>query len=197
MDFWLGIDPGGENKFGVAKLSPDGTFETNTFSSVEEALSSVDAAPLGVGIDCPLWWSAGRSGVRRADKWIRAEYQLPSRNVQSVNSMWGAVLVQGMLFAMLLRDRFPNVLITESHPKAVAAALSIRTEESILKMFDLTGRWTSEDERDAVIAAICAKKGFSGCWTIDLAAKRDQYELDPKNMWFGPVHYWWPSPSPH
>ena len=192
MRYWLGIDPGGEHKFGVAKLYPSGTFETKTCSSVEGALSLIDSVPMGVGIDCPLWWSAGRSGVRQADKWIRSEYCLPSRNVQSVNRMCGAVLVQGILFAMLLRHRFPDVLITESHPKAVAVALSLRTEVSILQKFNLSGRWNSEDERDALIAALCAQQGFTGNWTIDLAATRDASELDPKNMWFGGVNYWWP-----
>lgn len=107
--------------------------------------------------------------------------------------MWGAVLVQGILFAMLLRKRFPSVLMTESHPKALAVALSIRSDEAIRSKFDIKGQWTSEDERDAVIAAICASEGFSGRWTIDLADKRDRSELDPKEMWFGPVHYWWPN----
>lgn len=195
MGYWLGVDPGGEGKFGISKLWPDGKFETSSCSSVEEALAFVDLAPLGVGIDCPMWWSAGRSGVRQADKWIRAEYRLPSRNVQSVNSMWGAVLVQGILFAMLLRSRYPSVLITESHPKALAVALSIRSDLSIIEMFGLTGQWRSEDERDAVIAAICAREGFSGRWSIDLASVRGQSELDPKCMWFGSVHYWWPNGS--
>lgn len=193
MTYLLGIDPGGKRKFGLAKLFMDGTIETSTVSSVREAISRVNEMPLGVGIDCPLWWSDGVGGTRNADKWIRDTYKLPSRNVQSVNSMWGAVLVQGVLFAMKIREKYPEVNVTESHPKALMKALSLDSDIAISRMFGLRGRWANEDERDAVIAATCARMGFTLQWTVDLAAEREEHELNPKKMWFGPLNYWWPN----
>lgn len=192
MAYWLGIDPGGEGKFGLAKLQSDGSFETARVSSVHEAVDLVDEQPFGVGIDCLLWWSADRSGVRQADKWIRKTYGIHSRNVQSVNSMWGAVLVQGILFAMQIRQRFPHVEITEVHPKALLVALLLKSDAAIKERFQVHGEWATEDERDAVIAATSAREGFSGTWQLDLTSARGALELDPSDLWFGAVHYWWP-----
>ena len=193
MTYWLGCDPGGEKKFGVAKLHPDGHFETRQFSSVDEVLQLIDKEPLGVGIDSPLWWCSGEGGGRAADKWIRQSYGLSGGQVQSVNSLRGAVVVQGILLAMKLREKYPNVRVTEAHPKAVRKALKIVENETLKRRFELFGEISSEDERDALIAAVAAREGFSGRWESDLALNLSQLELDPKNLWYGRVNYWWPN----
>lgn len=41
----------------------------------------------------------------------------------ALNSLWGAALVQGMMFVARLRQKFPGVPVTETHPKATAVAL--------------------------------------------------------------------------
>jgi hypothetical protein len=43
----------------------------------------------------------------------------PSGTVQQLNSPRGAVLVQGLVAAMLLRERVHGLPITETHPKAL------------------------------------------------------------------------------
>jgi hypothetical protein len=45
--------------------------------------------------------------------------------VQSANSLQGVVLVQGIMFAARLRERYQGVLITEAHPKALLRFLGL------------------------------------------------------------------------
>jgi predicted nuclease with RNAse H fold len=192
MTYWLGCDPGGKDKFGVAKLYPSGEFHAQCVSSVDEALQLADEYPLGVGIDCPLWWSAGVGGGRKADSWIRKNYGLSGGQVQSVNSLQGAAVVQGILLSMKMREKYPTVKITEAHPKALLKALKIEESENFKTRFELSGQLSTEDERDALIAAVAAREGYCGRWTIDLSLQIGQQEIEPQKLWFGSVNYWWP-----
>src|SRR5262249_41364779 len=117
---WLGADPGGMDNFGVAVLREDGTYDTQCVNCADEAITWIGkfGRRHGVGIDCPLWWSSGRGGGRKADQWLR-DQGIPAGTVQSANSLQGAVLVQGIMFAVRLRERYQGVLITEAHPKAL------------------------------------------------------------------------------
>ena len=51
--------------------------------------------------------------------------------------------------------------------------------------------WSNEHERDAVIAAVCAREGFEGRWRTDLAKKRYACEQNPQAYWLAPMHYFW------
>jgi len=193
QDVWIGADPGGKCKFGLAIIQGDSA-QTLCVSSVVEAVDVLlqkELLPTGVGIDAPLWWSAGPAGNRLADLWIRKEYALGSNNVQSVNSMWGAVLVQGVMFVEQLRLHFPHVRVTEAHPKAVLKHFEGGWPEFAL-LYGLQEAVTNEHERDALIAAVAAREGFSQRWPRDLSEERALEEQDPQNHWIGPVHYWWP-----
>jgi hypothetical protein len=86
----------------------------------------------------PMWWPSGPSGDRRADQWIRKQYQIGSRTVQTTNSLRGACLVQGALFAERARQLFPAVPITEAHPKAVLQALG-HTWSEFCSAFSIKG----------------------------------------------------------
>jgi predicted nuclease with RNAse H fold len=104
----------------------------------------------------------------------------------------GAVLVQGMMLAYRVREVFANVPITEAHPKALRRALNLMSRPSVVRRFGLKGGApTDEHQRDAVLAAVAAKMGFSGYWKMDLR-HIDPGELVPQQMWFGPVNYFWP-----
>ncbi len=155
--------------------------------------------PHGVGIDCPLWWSSGQGGGRKADQWIRKEGRISSGTVQSANSLQGAVLVQGMMLAMMLRERYPGVPITEAHPKALLHFLGLNQSkwDEVRKHFNpLEGDApSSEHERDALLAAVAIRQGMTGVWSRDLSVDRCASELDPKRIWFGEVSYFWP-PKP-
>lgn len=195
---WVGVDPGGAGKFGVAILSSDVSCHSCCVDYVDQAIEvvreNVACSPAGIGVDAPMWWSSGPRGLRRADRWIRETYRLPNRNVQAVNCLWGSVLAQGMMFVDRIRTVFPGVDVTESHPKAVLAALG---RERWTTYFDgLSSKVTLEgdpdDERDAIISAVAAREGFEGRWRKDLAADRDPSEQDPFNDWLAPIHYYWP-----
>ncbi len=195
-DLWAGADPGGIGRFGVAVVDDSGSFYSSTVSSVDEALNWIRArgTPLGIGIDSPMWWSAGQGGGRRADKRLRNAYGISSGTVQSVNSLRGAALAGGVLLASLLRGKFADVEVTESHPKALLKALSLgdADEAAVAQHFGVDNAWGDDHQRDAVIAALCAREGFHRNWPVDLADQRHTLEQNPKNYWLAPVCYWWP-----
>ena len=165
---WIGVDPGGAGNFGLAILEVGGNCHSTTMDSVDKAIAVVrefiDDTPAGVGVDAPLWWSSGNGGLRQSDQWIRDHYRLHHRHVQAVNSLWGSVLAQGMMFVARMRELFPQVRVTETHPKAVLAALGRGPWEA--KFHELSTKVTldtePDHERDAIISAIAAREGFEG-----------------------------------
>ncbi len=80
---WIGADPGGKGKFGIAVLQEGGEALTGALDCADEAVAFVRGhfrgTPKGVGVDAPLWWSSGPSGDRKVDQWIRKRYKIPSR----------------------------------------------------------------------------------------------------------------------
>ena len=183
----------------MAALSSDGAVESERFSCAREAVVWVDAlnvSPLGVGVDAPLWWSSGPSGARKADQWLRGRYPPARNSVMFVNSIFGGVLIQGFLFAAELRQRFPNLRVTEAHPKLLLHARQ-REFGALAQDFGLTVdpqimREDNDDRRDAVIAALAAREGFGGRWKRDLACLPPILgEQGPTDRSLAPVHYWW------
>jgi predicted nuclease with RNAse H fold len=195
---WIGVDPGGVGCFGVAILEPDGTGHTYCVDHVDAAVEIVRAnvqVAAGVGVDAPLWWCSGKGGVRKADQWIRDTYHLHSRNVQAVNSLWGSVVAQGMMVVARVRAFFPDVRVTETHPKAVLSALGREawTHYFDALHLDVTLDSQPDHRRDAVISAVAAREGFEDRWKKDLIEDRYPSEQDPSAHWIAPVHYFWPA----
>ena len=190
---WVGADPGGKGRFGLAFLNTSGGLHCNTVSSVEEAVERIVSTgePLGLGIDAPMWWSASESGWRMADRRLRERYPAASSSVLSVNSLQGAALVGGMMLASRAREMFPALAITESHPKVLLSALEL-DETGIAQQFRISPCWKNEHERDAAIAAVCAREGLRGRWNTDLALQRHSAEQDPQTYWLAPMNYFWP-----
>jgi len=194
LKFWVGADPGGIRGFGVAIVDESGITRCETVSSVDQAMKWIEGTgtPLGVGIDAPMWWSAVPGGGRRTDTRIRKAYRIPSGTVQSANSLRGAALVGGGLLASRMREASPGLRITESHPKALLMALKLDGAAFALR-FGIQNTWVNDEhQRDAAVAAVCAREGFLGRWTVDLADDRDRLEQDPKSYWLAPVSYFWP-----
>ena len=158
----LGFDPGGINSFGWATLHLDEAGEfvslttgvaSNAPDAVRNAGQSAASAPAGVGIDAPLFWV--EKGDRRADSHVRNRVVAAGGHagtVNSVNSLRGACLVQGILTTRLVAASWPSAIVTEAHPKALlrlwAEARRFVTEHlpPICK----------EHERDAALAAVAA-----------------------------------------
>jgi predicted nuclease with RNAse H fold len=211
---WIGIDPGGVRKgvrkFGLAIMKADGSCHTCSVGYVDAAIGvireHVQSMPAGVGVDAPLWWCSGRGGLRKADQWILDTYNLPKSgqvggprrdriNVQAVNSLWGVVLAQGMMFVARIREVFPGVNVTETHPKAVFKVLGCKTWKSHFEALrtDVTFDGQPDDQRDAVISLVAAREGFEGRWKKDLIDDRYPSEQNPSDHWLAPVHYFWPA----
>jgi predicted nuclease with RNAse H fold len=193
---WIGADPGGKGNFGLAILQDDGTAQTWCVSCADEATTLVQqnvkgASPSGIGVDAPLWWSSGPSSDRKADQWLRKTYGLSGGQVQTVNSLRGAALAQGMIFVQRIREVFPAVPVTETHPNAVLKALKLDSD-GFYERFSVKVNHDSKHERDAVISAVAAREGFCGRWKKDLSTNRDDSEQDPLKFWLAPINYLWP-----
>lgn len=195
---WIGADPGGQDHFGVAELFADGTTRTGCVSSAREAAEWIDGTPQGAGIDAPMWLSSARRGDRKADVCLRRKYGNASPGkILAINSLYGAVLAQGAMFAVELRRRFLELPITEAHPGLVLRARFPSIDErqrfdELKRHFGIqTAAGISDHERDAVIAALAAREGFTGRWPRDLGLTRFPEEQDPATYWLAPMRYWW------
>ena len=112
-------------------------------------------------------------------------------NQRFPNSLRGAALIGGALLASRVRQEFPGARITESHPKALLRALKV-DETSFATRFEIPTAWSNEHERDASIAAVCAREGFERKWLVNLAEQRHIFEQDPQRYWLKPMFYFWP-----
>ena len=123
------------------------------------------------------------------------KYKLSGGEVQTPNSLRGAALVQGMMFVYRIRELFPGVGVTETHPKAVLKALRMKSESTFFNRFAVRVKHSdsSEHERDAIISAVAAREGFELRWPRDLGITRGEREQDPSTFWLAPVHYFWPA----
>jgi predicted nuclease with RNAse H fold len=195
---WIGADPGGKGNFGLAILKSNGTVRTCCVDCADKAIEvvnqNVKSTPSGVGVDAPLWWSSGRSADRQVDQWLRKKYSFSGGQVQTANSLRGAALVQGVMFVQRMRERFPDVGVTETHPKAVWKALRFESGNAFIKHFGVTAKLRDEQEHesDAIISAVAAREGFERRWLNDLSRTRYSSEQDPSAFWLAPVHYFWP-----
>ena len=128
---WIGADPGGKGNFGLAILRSNGSSRHIAWIAPTKHSDRRPASelriPLGLVWMRPLWWSSGRSGDRQADQWLRTRYGLPGGQVQAANSLRGAALVQGAMFVQRMREHFPGIGVTETHPKAVWKALKMES----------------------------------------------------------------------
>lgn len=190
MIYIVGFDPGGHGNFGWC-ITPDSAamplkpvasgLANNAHAAVQAALSAVPSnGVLGAaGIDAPLFWS--RTGPRNADIVVRAAIGRagaphPAGTVQDVNSLRGACLAQGLLAAVMLREVYPALPLTEAHPKALRWMRS--STQAIAA--------NSEHERDAMLSSIAA-------WALlhELSDWQDLYpeEPSPFTPLGGAIHY--------
>lgn len=185
----LGFDPGGIKNFGVACVSLAGDAKCLTVSSAQEAFDAFDVDPIGVGVDAPLWWSTVPGGGRECDQWIRKTHTIPSGSVQSINSLRGAAIAQGLLVANMISNRFPKCTISEANPKALIQALGVGFDD-FLNQNLRSYIYKNEHERDALICAISCKQGIEGNWPRDLSSARPESERQNQPYQFDPRYFW-------
>lgn len=203
----LGFDPGGRGNFGWSVCQIDGSslptvLNTGLASDAEGAIHQVQQVMeslglsrvkvLAAGIDAPMFW--GGKGNRQIDDIISKEIKKGGSSgkgkprVLAVNSLWGSVVVQGLLLANRLYQMY-EPKITETHPKALLYLLGeLKQDGTINQLIAVLGN-KSEHERDAVVSAYVA-------WAMldEFGGWRDIYldEPDPVLPFGTPVSYWMP-----
>ena len=95
------------------------------------------------------------------------------------------------MFVSRLRQHFPDIPATETHPKAPLAALKCTWPE-FQSRFGVTGEAKDEHQRDAIIATVAARESFECRWLRDLSTVRLESEQDPQDYWLAPIYYFWP-----
>jgi hypothetical protein len=194
MKTFIGIDPGGVKAFGWCVMDAAlpalsvSRIVTGTCSGISQAIPEIEricaTQPVGAGIDAPLYWA--RSGERKSDQKIRkavANAGGSSSTVGHVNSLRGACLVQGVLSAVGLTEKWPQIAITESHPKALLSLWPGAVE--FVRQFD----FSTDHERDAALGAYAAF-AFLSQWAqwVDWTEFEGSY-FAPSG---GKVAYWFP-----
>jgi hypothetical protein len=208
---FIGYDPGGQDRRnGIALLDNDGVRPTFIAASVSSAGEAIDwvkmnldkRKPTAAGIDTLLYWDTGKTGVRAADRWLRKEYPNVAKSVLSANSLYGSMVVQGMAFAIRLRQIWDDLPLVETHPKVLHHALlgkpakvqrwKMDSDTMRIWLADQIGvadasTVKTDDEWDALMSAWAAWQSTIGAWSHDLRlASTDA--IEPA----GPVAYLWP-----
>jgi predicted nuclease with RNAse H fold len=161
---FLGYDPGGRKKNGVAavRLISEAVEVVATAAVLDAAdalvwLAGHSNGAQALGIDTLLAWS--RKGGRACDDVLRRKYG--GSSVVAQNSLYSAMTINGAIVARRL-----GLPVYESHPKLLlqtgaAQVLRPAYEEAIAKA-------GADHEGDAIVAAWCAAMGHTRKWTVDL-----------------------------
>lgn len=198
-DCYLGFDPGGVGRFGVALLAED-CVKAAAVSTVEDAVKwAIDECgsprPIAAGIDTLLHWATTESGWRPCDCRLRRKYPCARNSIIAPNSLYGAMAIGGMALALRLREKWPELILNETHPKVLLYArwrdrYDPKTVSAAIQRFaDRVGiecAFQGEHEFDAVLSAWATREGRVGGW-IDIVGDNDAL-LFPA----GPARYLWP-----
>jgi predicted nuclease with RNAse H fold len=204
MVLFLGYDPGGAGKHGVAKadIGPNGAFLVEPVvmtladaGAVRDWLRENDSAK-ALGIDTLLAWSI--SGGRACDDALRAHYPERAPTVIPQNSLYSAMTINGILVAQTGREL--GIPLVESHPKLLlraalekdpeGAELAVRHRAMLEAESGKAARAKADDRADALVAAWCASRWWFNRWPNDL------YTAIPDDLTFpaGPAVYPWLEP---
>jgi hypothetical protein len=196
---YLGFDPGGDNRFGVALLAGD-RVKASTVSTVDDAVRwAIDECgsrrPIAAGLDTLLHWATTKSGWRPCDYRLRREYPCTQNSVIAPNSLYGAMAIGGIALALRLRETWPELDLNETHPKVLLHAhwqeryTSKTVKATIQRFADRVGiecAFQGEHEFDAVLSAWATREGLVGGWK-DIVGDNAAL-LFPA----GPARYLWP-----
>lgn len=185
--FFLGYDPGGRGKHGVAviQVSPSGEITDCPVCDVlEDAVAAwawlqqqrKSREACALGIDTLLAWSP--YGRRKCDDALRKKYKEHEKTVIFQNSLYSAMTLNGAMVAKWAAQS--KLRLFESHPKLLMHVMprdkpgwrSIASAyNSIIKE---NGAVSKKDEEqadhkaDAVVAAWCAAQGSNKRLEVDL-----------------------------
>lgn len=203
-----GYDPGGNQSHGFAILEIENGICTNltieTLTTADDVIAELDKLGndlKGIGIDTLAAWSAGISGWRSADIWLRESYPDVRNSIVSPNGLYGSMALNGMMVLHEIRKSNPLIQVTETHPKVLYWALTQNRysyseqcklmDEFLGKTLNCTIETKDDHQWDAAISAVAALRGISGEWSHDLFHEKNS---DVGRLIFpvGETKYWWP-----
>ncbi|CUJ88703.1 MAG: DUF429 domain-containing protein [Shimia thalassica] len=169
MALFLGYDPGGKAKNGVAAISLESdvpeVVATATVRDASEALlwlAAYSGNAQAVGIDTLLAWSP--KGGRACDDALRRRYG--GNSVVAQNSLYSAMTLNGAIVARRL-----GLPVYESHPKLL---LQLEAGDAIRTLYRETFAKAGTDHAaDAIVAAWCAAMGHTRKWAVELYSDID------------------------
>lgn len=201
VEIFLGFDPGGQRHFGwsICRENGEGEFEqlrSGVANNAGDVVTRVSnelvkrlplAQPVAAGIDAPLFWNRTGQTWRVVDETIeeRGHHPVP------INGLNGAVLVQGVLLAALLRQQFGDLAITEAYPSALRRFLNQLNQYPVALHRNHYGRESEHrwDARTAAYAAWCMHRQAPGWRNLF------PYEPHPVLPLGTPASYWMPIPQ--
>ena len=164
MALFLGYDPGGKGKNGVAAIQvvsdTPRVLDAATVRDAAEALAwlephSMTAAALG--IDTLLAWSP--KGGRACDNALRRKYG--GNSIVAQNSLYSSMTLNGAIVARRLA-----MPVYECHPKLF---LRVSSKNAIREVYhNAVSNSGTDHEGDAIVAAWCAAMGHNQKWIVDL-----------------------------
>lgn len=174
MTLFLGYDPGGKGKNGVAAIQvvsdAPKVVDKATVRDAAEALSWLEGharTAAAIGIDTLLAWSP--KGGRACDTALRRKYG--GNSIVAQNSLYSSMTLNGAIVAKRL-----GLPVYESHPKLL---LRVSSGIAIREVYqDAVANSGADHEGDAIVAAWSAAMGHNRKWTVDLYSDlEDDIEL--------------------
>ena len=152
-------------------------------------------------MDTLTCWSTGGGGWRPADRWLRQTCPEVINSIMSPNRLCGSMSLNGMTVLIILREKKPDLFITETHPKVLLRHITGEKydyenrkdfmNKKLAEIFGLKIAPANEHEFDALISAHASLKGITRQWTHDLHQEKvDEGERIVTPC--GETHYFWP-----
>jgi len=193
MSIFLGVRPGGRNRFAVSALYCTGRLPgrlilSKSCTGVEEVLIQVlgvagEWGELTAGaVEAPLSWSGSPTGRRDADDLIHKKVPAwaPSTWFRSPNATPGSVAIQGPALTWALayevkNGDMPKHEMYETHPRASLALCMRDLKEAVVGYRDPK---TTAKDKHAHIARIVARLVDAGAVAPEIALPATAPELD-------------------
>jgi len=203
----VGYDPGGNNDHGLALIKYDNSeiqdVNISTHSTAYSIIAAISDSDniIAMGIDTLTCWSTGPSGWRPADRFLKNKYPEITNSIISANSLHGSMVLNGMSVIIKIKALFPNIHISETHPKVLYFELSKKKynydehqSEMDILLSELLQKEIStinDHEWDAAFSVYAVSCGLLGKWNKDLhtiQTQNNEMLVEP----CGTTSYWWP-----
>jgi len=203
----IGYDPGGNGDHGLTRLVlANGLIReatTDTLDNAEQVIATAQeqGSLVAIGVDTLTCWSTRTSGWRPADCWLRQKYKEVQKSIVPPNGLRGSMALNGMAVLVSLRERQPELFITETHPKVLFWFLKREKydyekkkalmDDTLITNLGVRISPANDHEWDSAISAFAALRSVKGEWKHDLHERpmTDEGRLVSP---CGTTHYFWP-----